>query len=197
MSKQDCHEVERAGVQQAQDAAVGLYQIAALMIGDEEQAVSLVEETLDGVESDPCADRRIADKEVRPRLVEAALGRLAARYPQAFSAPQAAEQTGTCIDTDDLSSAGVNPAQLSALLQDAGRNKLREWLDKLSPELRAIFVLRAVVGQNGEETAKSMRCTGAAGAGNWEKENVAIAYRQALCSLATSLVSSNPMSAPV
>ena len=39
----------------AEDTALHLFQIAALMLGDEQEAVSLVEESVAKVETDPCA----------------------------------------------------------------------------------------------------------------------------------------------
>jgi hypothetical protein len=48
--------------------------------------------------------------------------------------------------------------------------------------------LRAVAGQDGEQTAESLRQSGAAGAQAWRRDQVGNAYRQALCSLATCLM---------
>ena len=68
---------------------------------------------------------------------------------------------------------------------------MREWLEHLAPALRVIFVLRAVMGQDGEAAALSLRQSGAPGAQSWNGATVGMVYRQALCSLATSLVSSS------
>jgi hypothetical protein len=94
-----------------------------------------------------------------------------------------------CIDTDDLGSTGLTGEQFNALVSGAGRAGLREWLERLAPALRAIFVLRAVAGQDGEQTAESLRQSGAIGAQAWRRDQVGSAYRQALCSLATCLMS--------
>jgi hypothetical protein len=77
--------------------------------------------------------------------------------------------------------------QIGTMVSGAG---MREWLGRLTPALRAIFVLRAVAGQDGEQTAERLRQSGARGAQAWRRDQVGVAYRQALCSLATSLMSS-------
>lgn len=197
MNKQDCHQLAGAGLLKAQNAALDLFQLAALITGDEEQAVSLVEETLAKVEADPCADTGTAQDEARPRLVEASLRRLAKLHPQAFSAPPPVEGLDTCIDIDDLAAAGLSSQELGELVRDPGRSKMREWLEHLAPAFRAVFVLRAVVGQDGETTAESLRRSEAQGAQGWGKEQVGAAYRQALCSLASALLSAQPASAEV
>ena len=73
---------------------------------------------------------------------------------------------------------------------------MREWLERLAPALRAIFVLRAVAGQDGEQTAESLRQSGGRGAEAWRRDQVGTAYRQALCSLATCLMSSQAVLMP-
>jgi hypothetical protein len=57
-------------------------------------------------------------------------------------------------------------------------------------------VLRAVAGQDGEQTAESLRRSGATGAQAWRRDQVGNAYREALCSLATCLMSSRPALMP-
>jgi hypothetical protein len=197
MNEQHCNEAAANGSLQAQDTALELFQIAALMLGNEEAAVSLVEQTLADVEADPCADAGAVQDEARPRLLEAAMRHLVRLHPGAFTVPEAAEATATCIDTDDLSAAGLNGEQLAALVGGPGRVKMREWLEQLAPALRAIFILRAVVGQDGERTAENLRRSGDVGAQGWQREHVGTVYRQALCSLASSLVVSNSVVALV
>jgi hypothetical protein len=173
----------------AEDTAMHLFQIAALMLGDEEEAVSLVEESVAKVEADPCAEGAIAYAEARNLLVRRAVQRMAGLCPGAFAVPPAKPSDAACIETDDLRAAGLTGEQFSALISGAGRAGMREWLDRLAPALRAIFVLRAVAGQDGEQTAESLRQSGATGAQGWRREQVGTAYRQALCSLATCLMS--------
>jgi hypothetical protein len=101
-----------------------------------------------------------------------------------------------CIETDDLEAAGLSGDQFGAMISGAGRAGMREWLERLAPALRAIFVLRAVAGQDGEQTAESLRQSGATGAQAWRRDQVGTAYRQALCSLATCLMSAQTAPVP-
>ena len=118
-----------------------------------------------------------------------ALRRMAGLYPEAFAVPTSQPANAACIETDDLGAAGLTGEQFGVLISGAGRAGMREWLEQLAPALRAIFVLRAVAGQDGEQTAESLRQSGASGAQAWRRDQVRSAYRQALCSLATSLMS--------
>jgi DNA-directed RNA polymerase specialized sigma24 family protein len=188
MSEQDQGCTPEASQIMAQDTALQLFQIAALMLGNEEEAVSLVEESVAKVEADPCAEGTLAYTEARTLLVRTAVQRMAGLYPGAFAVPTSQPADG-CIETDDLGAAGLTGEQFGALISGAGRAGLREWLNRLAPALRAIFVLRAVAGQDGEQTAESLRQSGATGANGWRRDQVGTAYRQALCSLATCLMS--------
>jgi DNA-directed RNA polymerase specialized sigma24 family protein len=195
MSEQTSKETAGASALNAEDSALELYQIAILMLGDEEEAASLVEEAVAQGETDPCADSGAAHAEARSRLAETAVRRLARLHPDAFSVPPAEQTTSVCIEMEDLSAAGLTGEELSLLVQAPGRVKMRGWLEQLPPAPRAIFVLRAVAGQDGERAAESLRQSGADGAQGWKREQVGAAYRQALCSLATLLVSSQPATA--
>jgi hypothetical protein len=196
MSGQACNEVARAGALRAGNSVRELYQIAVLMLGNEDQAASLVEEVVADVEADPCANSAAANAQARSRLGEMAVRRLDRLHPAAFSVPPDLEAVSGCIDAEDLSATGLTGDELSALFQAPGRVKMRGWLEELTPALRAIFVLRAVAGLDGERTAESLRRSGAAGAQGWRREQVGTVYRQALCSLATSLITSHPAAVP-
>ena len=89
MIDQDCSQAPGAGLLTAEDTAVQLFQIAALMLGDEQEAVSLVEETVAKVEADPCAEATVAYAEARSLLVHTAMQRMAGLYPEAFAVPAA------------------------------------------------------------------------------------------------------------
>ena len=191
MGEQHCGGVAGTGALEAQNTAFDLFQMAALMLGNEEEAVSLVEETLANVQADPCADAGAVQNEARPRLLQEAVRRVARLHPASFAAPTSTDGAGSCIDADDLASAGLSSEQFASLIQGPGRVKMREWLEQLAPVLRTIFVLRAVAGQDGERTAENLRRSGAAGAQGWRTDQVGSVYRQALCSLASSLVTSN------
>ena len=191
MIEQDCSQAPGSSLLMAEDTAVQLFQIAALMLGDEQEAVSLVEETVAKVEVDPCAEATLAYAQARSLLVQSAMQRMAGLYPEAFGVPAAEPaDAGSCIETDDLGAAGLTGEQFGALFSGAGRAGMREWLGRLAPALRAVFVLRAVAGQDGEQTAESLRQSGARGAQAWRRDQVGTAYRQALCSLASCLISS-------
>jgi hypothetical protein len=173
----------------AEETALHHFQIAALMLGDEQEAVSLVEQSVARVEADPCAEGALAYDEARTLLVQTAVQRMAGLYPEAFAVPTAPPTDSACIETDDLDAAGLSGEQFGAMITGPGRARMREWLERLAPALRAIFVLRAVAGQDGEQTAESLRQSGARGAQAWRRDQVGTAYRQALCSLATCLMS--------
>lgn len=179
-----------AGLAKAQDAAFELFQVAALMLGSEADALNLVEQTVSQVEIDPCAQAEVTTAEVRRQLVEAAVARMQQSNPQAFLAPPASDQgSDTCIEGDDLSSAGITQAELAELLGGTGRDEMRAWLERLPLAQRAIFVQRAVLGWDNEATAKTLKPASNPGAG-WQPRQVSDVFRQALCSLATSLVHS-------
>lgn len=189
MSEQDLSYAQEATHLMAEDTALQLFQIAALLLGNEDEAVAVVEETVAKVKTDPCAEGTLAYAEARTLLVHAAVQRMAGRDPEAFTVPAAQPADGACIETDELGAAGLTGEQLAALVSGAGRAGMREWLDRLAPALRTIFVLRAVAGQDGEQTAESLRQSGVKGAQAWRRDQVGSAYRQALCSLATCLMS--------
>ena len=91
------------------------------------------------------------------------------------------------METDDLSAAGITREQLTGLLSGAGRVRMRQWLEGLGPVERSVFVLRAVLGRTGAESAHLLQ---RATADSWTETHVGGAYRAALCSLASSLVHS-------
>jgi DNA-directed RNA polymerase specialized sigma24 family protein len=177
-----------AGLVKAQDAAVELYQVAALMLGSETDALSLVEQTFSEVEVDPCEQEEVATALVRRQLVGAVVAKMKESNPQAFLAPPASEQANdVCIEGDDLSAAGITPAELSELINGAGRDEMRGWLEHLPLAQRAIFVQRAVLGWDNGETAATLKLDSSSG---WQPQQVSDVFRQALCSLASSLVHS-------
>ena len=179
-----------AGLLKAQDTAVELYQLAALMLGNESDALSLVEQTVSQAEVDPCEQVEVAADLVRHQLVEAAVARMKQTDPQAFLAPAASDADHlTCIEDDDLSTTGITPAELADLVSGTGRDEMRAWLEQLPLAQRAIFVQRAVLGWGNGETAETLQQAFGAGSG-WQPQQVSDVFRQALCSLATSLMHS-------
>jgi DNA-directed RNA polymerase specialized sigma24 family protein len=101
--------------------------------------------------------------------------------------PSAAADLGGCVETDELSAAGITREQLDGLLSGGGRTSMRQWLEGLGPVERSVFVLRAVLGRSGAESEQLLQQT----TGDpWTEAHVGGAYRAALCSLASSLVHS-------
>jgi hypothetical protein len=163
-----------------------LYQTAALFLGDENEAIQLVEQTVASVEMDPCSEGEVAREVASSDLIRRALARVAALQPSQMH-PSAANDLGGCVETDDLSAAGITRPQLDDLLSGSGRIRMREWLEGLGPAERSVFVLRAVIGRTGVDSAELLQqTTGDA----WTEAHVGGAYRAALCSLASSLVHS-------
>lgn len=185
MDNQGCNEFV------IQDTAARLFQTAALLVGNEAEAVSLVEETLSGVEVDPCADGASAQVLVQDKLVQEAIRRLGQREPGSFALPVGSSAAGSsCIEDDDISAAGISAEQLEYLLEGEGRGQLRSWLERLPAAQRVVFVERAVLRQDNAATAGTLQASGGEGTSNWTPGQVSDVFRQALCSLATSLVHS-------
>lgn len=182
MAGGDCQE-SRARVQ---EAAGELYQIAALMMGNESEAVALVEAAVSEARIDPCAEPNDSVEAARQVLVASAVVRLNKANPNAFDLPAFADDTGGhCIDEDDLSSVGISASQLAGLVSGPERGRLRDWLNKLPVAQRAVFVERAILGWDNGAAAASLS---KAAARDWQPGQVSVLFRQALCSLATSLV---------
>jgi DNA-directed RNA polymerase specialized sigma24 family protein len=173
-----------------QDTAVKLFQTAALLLGDENEAVTLVEDAVAAVEIDPCADADKAQLLVRAQLIQAAIRRLSQREPGSFVVAATGGGNPLCIDGDDLSAAGISQSQLGHLLEGEGRGQLRGWLEHLPLAQRVVFVERAVLGQDNASTAQNLRAGGGESATGWTANKVSEVFRQALCSLASSLVHS-------
>jgi DNA-directed RNA polymerase specialized sigma24 family protein len=170
----------------AQDAAVELYQLAALMLGDESQAIELVEATVAQTNIDPCTEVEASVQAARIRLVRTAIARLSQADPGSFDAPVVSgEARGGCIEDDDLSSVEVSASQIAGMISGPGRRTLRDWLNKLPVAQRAVFVERAILGWDNAAAAASLSD---AASRSWQPNQVSDLFRQALCSLASSLV---------
>jgi DNA-directed RNA polymerase specialized sigma24 family protein len=173
----------------AQDTATKLFQTAALLLGNEAEAVNLVEEAVASVEVDPCADAARAQVLVQEQLVQAAIRCLSQREPASFAiAADSPAGSANGIEDDDISAAGISPSQLAYLLEGDGRQQLRGWLEHLPAAQRVVFVERAMLGQDNGATAANLRGNG--NAAGWTADRVGEVFRQALCSLATSLIHS-------
>jgi hypothetical protein len=172
----------------AEKAAVEMYRLAALMLGNEAEALRLVENTVASVEIDPCADPGAAKGLVRERVLDGALAIMHRQDPASFGDPPPAESGSGCIEDDG--EAPLSGQQLSELMTGAGRGPLRDWLNRLTQAQRAVFVQRAVLGRTNADTAKALNQI--APPAVWSAESVGSLFRQALCSLASALVHSAP-----
>jgi len=180
---------QRAGeaVVKAENAAVEMYRFAALMLGNEAEAIELVENTVAEADIDPCADPGAVRGLVRDRVLDGALEIMHRHDPLSFSAPPADDPAGSCIDDESVPLSGD---QISHFVEGAGRGPLRAWLERLSQAQRAVFIQRAVLGSSNADTARAINRYSKPSI--WTAEAVSSLFRQALCSLATSLLHSAP-----
>jgi hypothetical protein len=163
-----------------------MYQFAALMLGNEAEALNLVENTVASVDIDPCADPGTARGLVEARVLDGALEIMHRQDPASFAEVPAA-QPGGCIEDDTVPLSGT---EISELMAGAGRGPLRDWLARLTQAQRAVFVQRAVLGRSNADTAQAINRH--AGPSNWTAEAVSNLFRQALCSLTSSLLHAVP-----
>lgn len=177
----------QTAILQAEDEAIEIYRAAALMLDNEAAALSLVESSVAQADIDPCADPCATRGVVRQRVLDGALAIMHQQDPASFAAVPASISSAACLEEDSA----LSPDQLSDLLSGAGRTSLRAWLSRLTQAERAVFVQRAVLGESNAATASAINRFSRASL--WTPEAVASLFRQALCSLASSLVhSTNP-----
>lgn len=172
----------------AEHTALELFQLASLLVGDQEQALSLVEESISASDLDPCAGEPGGEDRVRRKVSEGALAWMRKRAPESFAVEESPLPPGGCVETDDLEAAGISSEKLAAMLSGGERQKLRNWLDELPMSQRAVFVLRAVVGRSNQAAAEEIRA--ASGSPGWTADYVSVLFRSALCSLANQLAHS-------
>jgi DNA-directed RNA polymerase specialized sigma24 family protein len=175
-------------VVRAESAALEMYQFAALMLGDEAEALNLVESTVASVEVDPCADPGAAKGLVRERVLDGALEIMQRQDPRSFAQVPAADAGSGCIEDNTLPLSG---AEIAELVAGSGRGRLRDWLSRLTQAQRAVFVQRAVLGQSNADTAQAINRHTKPSV--WTAEAVSNLFRQALCSLASSILHSAPV----
>lgn len=181
MAERPCSELALT----AEHAALEMYQFAALMLGSEAEALTLVEATVAAVDVDPCADPAAAENMVRNRVLDGALAIMHRQDPVSFASIPAPDHASGCMEDD---AAALSGEEISELVAGAGRGRLRAWLDRLSHAQRAVFVQRAVLGQDNAATATAINRF--ARPAIWTAEAVGSLFRQAICSLASSLVHS-------
>jgi len=171
--------------------AAGLYSMASMLVGEGEDSVRLVEMAVETAEVSACHDAEQARKSSRRALCTAALALLDRRNPGCLAFPQELEAAKTCIEEDDLDAAGVSREELETMLAGPGRDSVKNWLESLPTETRAIFVLRAVAGFTAPETAAMLAGHGGPDASGWSADAVREIFRRGLCSLASQLIQSN------
>jgi len=168
--------------------AAGLYTMASMLVGEGEESVRLVETAIANADVAACSNATVARQSSRRALCAAALELLAHRDARSLQAPEGLEHVATCIEDDDLDSAGVSRDELEGMMAGPDRGRLRTWLTNLPAAMRTIFVLRAVAGFTTSETAEMLAAQGRPSAAGWTSEAVRELFRQGLCSLASQMI---------
>lgn len=194
----DCRQASAA----AESTALELFQVAALLLGDETEAVAAVEQAVAQVTADPCNEPEAARLAAEEQLVGTAIRRVqqlsiesasgsrpdskSGCQPGALAPPDDdVNESGGCVDTDDLSATVLTQTQLQEMLGHSDRAGLRHWLEGLAAGPRVIFVLRAVLGRSSAQAANDLK---EAGCGDWTAAQVGSSFRGALCSLTSALL---------
>jgi len=168
--------------------AAGLYNLASMLVGEGEQSINLVETAIATAEVSVCQDPVLAREKSRLAMCRAAIAQLAERNPDSLTPPEGVAGVATCIEDDDLSSAGVSREELERMMSGPDRVRVKNWLEGLPIAVRTVFVLRAVAGMSGAETAGVLAELGGPQAGGWTPDGVREYFRQGLCSLASQLI---------
>jgi DNA-directed RNA polymerase specialized sigma24 family protein len=168
--------------------ASGLYSLASMLVGEGEESARLVEEAVATAQVSPCADPLEARRSSRRALAVAALKLLAERCPGCLDAPLGLTPATTCIEGDDLASAGISARELESMISGRERERVRQWLEGLPTWMRSVFALRAVAGFNAAETAELLKLHGGPQAATWTPAAVSEVFRQGLCSLASQVL---------
>ena len=168
--------------------AAGLYNLASMLVGEGEDSVRLIETAVARTEISECNDVQKARMNNRSALCTAAIDLIAERNPGSLAAPEWVQHATTCIEDDDLESAGISRGDLERMLAGPNRENVKNWIESLSTPTRVVFVLRAVAGFTADETAMMLTEHGGKGAGNWNPDMVRETFRQGLCSLASQLI---------
>src|ERR1035437_735465 len=123
--------------------AFGLYSLASMLVGEGEDSARLVVEAIASAQVSPCADPQNARRCSRRALAIAALKLLVQRCPGCVDAPQGLVTATTCIEGDDLASAGISTGELEGMISGQEREQVRMWLGRLPPMMGDVFRLRA------------------------------------------------------
>ena len=168
--------------------AAGLYSMASMLVGEGEDSIRLVETAVARTEISRGGSALEARANSRRALCIAAVQLIAERNPESLAAPEWLEHASTCIEDDDLESAGISRSELESMIAGPNRQNVKNWIEGLATEVRVIFVLRAVAGFSADETASILSEHGGKGAVGWNGDAVREIFRQGLCSLASQLI---------
>jgi DNA-directed RNA polymerase specialized sigma24 family protein len=168
--------------------AAHLYSLASMLVGEGKESERLVEIAISSAEVSVCDDPGRARQSSQQALSTAAIDLLAGRDPSSLEAPEGLEPAATCIEDDDLASAGISTKELESMIAGPDRDRVRKWLASLPTAMRTVFVLRAVAGLKAAETATLLRAHGGPQAAGWTPETAREVFRQGLCSLASQLL---------
>jgi len=169
--------------------ATELYRIGSMLVGEGEEPIRLIEQVVASADLPGCCDQAEARHKARLLLAADAIALLRQRdsalHLESLAAPPEESGPASCIEDDDLSAAGVSPADLEQMISGPESHRLRDWLEGLSTSLRVVFVLRAVAALSSAEVAGLLAGDGDPG---WTADAVRSSFRQALCSLASQLI---------
>lgn len=178
-----------AGHEDTLDAiAARMYTLASMLVGEGEDSVRLIEAAIAQSQVSPCTDPEESRRNNRRTIAQGGIRLLAERVPGSLDAPVGVDFPRTCIDDDELESAGVSSAQLQAMIAGPDRVRVRTWLESLPAPQRVVFVLRAVAVIPSPEAASLLAANAGPGAAGWTAESVREVFRQALCSLASQFI---------
>jgi hypothetical protein len=168
--------------------AAGLYSLASMLVGEGEDSVRVVETAIATAEIS--SNLLEARRNSRLALARAALRILENRNPGSLAAPVWLETHSTCIEDDDLESAGVSAQEFERMIAGPDRDRVRDWLARLPVPVRTVFALRAVAGFTAPETAALLAeiSSPSAAPSAWTADAVRDLFRQGLCSLASQLL---------
>jgi hypothetical protein len=166
----------------------GLYNMAAMLMGEGENSALLVERAIESADVQGCKDEARAQFNSRRALCRAGIAFLAEQNPDCLAAPEALQPMKTCIEGNELESAGISREELERAIAGPQRELLRKWLESLSTPVRTIFVLHAIAGYTATESAFALATYGGPKAAAWNATETSELFRQGLCSLASQLV---------
>jgi hypothetical protein len=172
--------------------AAGLYNMASMLVGEGEDegedSVRLIETAVARIEISGCCDPQQGRMNGRRALCTSAIDLIAERNPGSLATPVWVQQATTCIEDDDLESAGISREDLESMLAGPNREDVKNWIESLPTPTRVVFVLRAVAGFTADETATMLAQHGGKGSEGWNADMVRETFRQGLCSLASQLI---------